>query len=209
MDKRIYIVRHGQTELNKAGIVQGSGVDAPLNTTGWQQADAFFEFYKDIDFEVIITSALQRTHQTMEPFIRHGLPWEQFPEINEMGWGIHEGKPSTPSMRKEYQEVVNAWNSGQFDARLGGGESAAEMEARIQTFVNHLKSRPEKTLLVCSHGRAMRCLMCILKGVSITNMDQYQHSNTGLWIAKLSNGKFHIELENDTRHLQVENRVIL
>ncbi|HYG15236.1 MAG TPA: histidine phosphatase family protein, partial [Bacteroidia bacterium] len=40
--KTIYLVRHGETEFNRMGIVQGSGVDSELNETGRKQADLFF-----------------------------------------------------------------------------------------------------------------------------------------------------------------------
>ncbi|NDE62419.1 MAG: histidine phosphatase family protein, partial [Cyclobacteriaceae bacterium] len=40
--KKIYLVRHGQTDYNLQGVVQGSGIDAPINATGRAQAEAFF-----------------------------------------------------------------------------------------------------------------------------------------------------------------------
>ena len=43
--KQLYIIRHGETELNRLGIVQGRGVDASLNETGITQAEAFFQKY--------------------------------------------------------------------------------------------------------------------------------------------------------------------
>ena len=64
MEKLIYILRHGQTDYNLQGIVQGGGVDTSLNDTGRKQAHAFHEAYKHIPFEAVITSRLKRTHQT-------------------------------------------------------------------------------------------------------------------------------------------------
>ena len=51
MTKKIYITRHGQTDFNKKGIVQGSGVDSDLNETGRLQAEAFFKKFKDHPFD--------------------------------------------------------------------------------------------------------------------------------------------------------------
>ena len=200
--KDIYIIRHGETELNRLGIVQGSGVDAGLNKTGQQQAQAFFKNYHHIPFEVVLTSALRRTHETVSSFVDMGIPWEQFPEINEIGWGTHEGKPSTPEMREEYRQVATAWQQGNFDARMNQGESAAELAKRLGTFVEHLRQRPEEQILVCGHGRAIRCLMCLLGEVSLTGMDTFKHHNTGLYQVHYYDDTFHFQLQNDIRHLE-------
>jgi probable phosphoglycerate mutase len=45
-NKLIYIIRHGETDFNKLGIVQGSGIDSDLNPRGVQQAANFYAFYK-------------------------------------------------------------------------------------------------------------------------------------------------------------------
>ncbi len=202
MEKHIFIVRHGETELNRRKIIQGSGVDAPLNATGRKQAHLFFEKYREEPFEGVITSALQRTHQTMAPFIEAGLSWEQTPDINEMSWGRHEGKGSTPELHERYRAMIDAWQRGDLDARLDDGESLREMADRLNRFIERLRQRPEQYLLVCSHGRAMRALMCLLKQQDLKMMEKYRHSNTGLYRTLYRNDYFHFLLENDTSHLE-------
>jgi probable phosphoglycerate mutase len=200
--KQIFILRHGETDLNRNGIVQGSGMDTQLNEFGQQQAQAFFKTYQDHPFEVVITSALRRTHQTLQGFIERGLPWEQWAEINEISWGVHEGQQSTPQMHEEYTALVRHWKAENYDAKIDGGESAQELAKRMQHFVDHLKSRPEKLVLVCSHGRAMRCLMCVLQGKPLYQMDHFKHANTGLYKLIYDGESFHFELENDLSHLE-------
>lgn len=199
--KTIYIVRHGQTDFNKMGIVQGSGVDSSLNETGWQQARAFYEKYKNENFDAVLTSTLVRTHETMSPFIEAGLPWEQFPEINEISWGAHEGKKGTPAMKEEFLNLLAAWEQGQYDARIAGGESAQDMYDRLSIFVDQLKRRPEERLLVCSHGRAMRCLMTVLQNDPVSQMKDYDHANTGLYLVDYTPDIFKFLLQNDVSHL--------
>jgi len=199
--KLLYIVRHGETDFNRQKIIQGSGVDTSINDIGKAQAKAFFEKYQDISFDVLMTSTLRRTHETMHHFIQKGLPWEQFAEIDEMNWGIHEGKKGTPEMIKSYQDMIQQWQVGNFDARLREGESAAELGQRVQVFVDQIKERPEEKLLICSHGRAMRCIMAVLQEEPLQRMEAYKHSNTGLYLARFDGKKFHFELENDTSHL--------
>ncbi len=201
-NKLIYIVRHGETDFNRQGIVQGSGVDSSLNELGRRQARAFYEFYKNEPFEAVLTSRLRRTHETMAHFIERGLPWEQFEELNEMNWGLYEGKPSNHTMHEEYQSVKAAWGRGEYGARLGGGESAAELAKRLERFIWHLRQRPEQHLLVCSHGRTMCALVTLLQELPLKEMNRFIHHNTGVWKTQYDGMIFTFELENDTRHLE-------
>ena len=201
IEKTIYILRHGQTDFNLHGIVQGGGVDSSLNEMGRRQAQAFHASYAHLPFEVVLTSGLKRTHQTVKPFLEQGLPWEQHPEINEMGWGIYEGKKASPESHAEYKAVIEAWNKGDYHAAMPSGESAAQLQERLLDFVSHLRQREEELILVCSHGRAMRGLMCVLEDKPLSLMNQYGHSNTGLWIADQFADGFTLKLRNDTTHL--------
>ena len=203
--KTIYIVRHGQTDYNLKGIVQGSGVDASLNDTGRRQGKLLYEKYRDVPFEVVLTSALKRTWETVAPFIEAGIPHEKHPEINEMSWGTHEGKKGTPESIAEYQRIKDGWGLGEIDGRIGGGESAREMGERLQRFVDHLPGRREQLLLVCSHGRAMCGLVTLMMGRPIDRMNELRHSNTGVWRATLQpDNTWAFDLENDRSHLPAE-----
>ncbi|MBK8493373.1 MAG: histidine phosphatase family protein [Saprospirales bacterium] len=206
MEKQIYIIRHGETEYNRKGIVQGSGIDSDLNDLGRSQAWAFYEHYQDHPFEVVLTSRLKRTHQTVEPFLRLGLPWEQFEEINEISWGELDGSPSSPEMHAIYRKVVGEWRKGNLAARHGDGESAEEMGARLHRFVTHLRQRREERVLICSHGRAIRAMICLLLEKPLSQMDAFGHENTGLYQLNFSDGAFHLQLANDTRHLHTVER---
>ncbi len=95
MVKEIYIIRHGETELNKLGIVQGRGVDSDLNDKGRAQAELFFNHYKHINFDKIYTSELKRTHQTVKNFIDLGLTWQKLSGLDELAWGLWEGQKSS------------------------------------------------------------------------------------------------------------------
>lgn len=207
-NKKLYIVRHGQTDFNLRGIIQGSGVDSSLNATGRAQAGYFYAKYGDMPFEVVLTSALQRTHQSIAPFIEAGIPWEQHPEINEMGWGDHEGKAGTSKSIAEYERIKNGWSKGRLDGRIANGESAREMGDRLQRFIDHLRDRPEGLILVCSHGRAMAGLLTLLMGRPLTRMNELKNSNLGLWIGyEQTDGSYDFTVQNDQSHFPEPNRL--
>ncbi len=200
--KQLYILRHGQTDHNRYGIVQGSGVDSSLNATGMMQARAFYERYRDQQFDLLMCSDLQRTYQTIKPFIDHGIPFERYPEINEINWGEHEGKKSDPVLIENYKQVVEAWENGHFDVSVPKGESASMLANRIRSFLDVLAARQEEKILICSHGRTLRCMLCLIKGEPISNMSLYEHENTGLNIVEYDGLKYEVHIHNDTSHLQ-------
>ncbi|MDF1864341.1 MAG: histidine phosphatase family protein [Saprospiraceae bacterium] len=202
MKKRLFLVRHGQTDFNLKGIIQGGGVDSSINEKGREQAQAFFEKYKNEDFEAVLTSKLKRTHQTVAPFLDLNLHWEQHGEIDEMNWGIHEGKKPEPSDVEEYKTLMQSWANEDYHARLEGGESAFELGQRLSKFIQHIKLRKEKKLLICSHGRAMRGLLCLLDGQTLSKMQNYEHKNTGLYIVDYQLDKFEFKLINDRSHFE-------
>jgi len=208
MGKKVYILRHGETDYNRRGVVQGSGVDASLNDHGREQARHFFERYHHLPFEAVFTSKLRRTQETVADFIALGIPHERFAEINEMSWGEHEGRKSTPEMIAEYQQIKDGWALGRIDGRIGGGESAREMGQRLARFVEILRSRPEELILVCSHGRAMCGLVTLLEGHPIDRMNEHRHSNTGLWIAEQTEAAFEFILRNDRSHLPEVEKIV-
>lgn len=206
--KTIYLIRHGETDYNRQGIVQGGTIDASLNETGYQQADAFWERYKNSSFEAVLTSRLQRTHQTVRRFIESGIPWEQFADINEMNWGSREGQYSTPEIMAEYEVIKARWSQGFYETRAHDGETALELFQRVKRFVDHLGQRKENKILVCSHGRAMCAMMTVFQNEPLSEMNKYRHENTGLWIIRADTDRFWVEKSNSTEHLP-EARIII
>ncbi|MFT4663150.1 MAG: broad specificity phosphatase PhoE [Polaribacter sp.] len=201
MQQEWYFIRHGQTDYNLRGIVQGSGIDSELNEKGIRQAYAFYDKYKDIAFDRIITSALQRTRQTIQPFARLGIPVYKDASINEMHWGRYEGKSASIDMKDAYKHMVTSWKAGNYDVRAEDGESMTELSTRLSGFIERLKQQSEPKILICSHGRTLRCLMALLKDGHLERMEENKHENTGLYKATFIGGKVSMEMENDTSHL--------
>jgi len=203
----IYLVRHGETDYNRNGIVQGSGVDSSLNEVGQKQANAFFNLYQTIPFQHVYFSALIRTKETISPFLKQGLPHSIHSEINEISWGDHEGKKGTPEMGLQYKAMIQEWRSGNLDARLSNAESARDLLERLDQFLYQLRTDQMGNFLVCSHGRSIRALLCLMQGIPGTKMDQYKPHNTGLFVLerKHSERYYRMTLQNDIDHLNVLN----
>jgi phosphoserine phosphatase len=201
----IYIVRHGETEFNRLGIVQGSGVDADLNPNGLTQAQLFFDYYQGVHFEKIITSALKRTHQTVATFIdRDPSAWVQLTDLNEISWGESEGKKGDEATKAAYLQLMSDWETGVYDTKLVGGESAAELRERVQQAVDFLLKEDfqDKNILLCTHGRTLLCLLTVLQNAPLSKMNDFKHQNTCLYRAKRVGERFEFDLLNDVQHLK-------
>ncbi len=198
----LYIIRHGETDFNRRGIVQGRGVNSDLNDLGISQAKSFYKAYHHIEFDKVITSTLKRTHQTVHSFIEKGIPWEQFDGLDELDWGVNEGREATHEMKQEFHQLTKSWMEGHIHLKFPGGESPIEVNARQKIVLQNLISQHEnlQNVLMCIHGRALRLLLCELLQIPLSNMDNFPHSNVSLYRLKYENGKFEMIDFNNTDH---------
>jgi broad specificity phosphatase PhoE len=204
MDKELYIIRHGETALNKNGIVQGRGINSDLNDTGREQAAAFYAMYNTLPFDKIYVSALKRTYQTVQQFIDSGIPYEQLSGLDELAWGDWEGQSRSDESILVFRDLLELWTAGDYDAKLNGGESPNEVALRLQEAIDEITSHPEeKLVLICMHGRAMRLLLCMLSGKPFAEMADFPHQNTTLYRVSLTGDQFTITDFNNTDHLKV------
>ena len=202
--KKIYIIRHGQTDFNLQNIVQGSGVDSSLNNQGRLQAEAFFSVYRNVPFDKVYTSALKRTKETVASFVKLGIPTESLPGLNEISWGTKEGFPITPEEDEYYHYMLKQWQLGNTSLRIEGGESPDDVVRRMQPALDHIMAHPEEeNVLICMHGRAIRILLCTLLKHPLKSMDMFEHENLCLYLLNHDGSVFTLERYNDTAHLRL------
>ncbi len=189
-------------------MVQGSGIDASLNKKGQKQADAFFNAYKEVPFDKIYITPLRRTKETVARFIDLGIPFDVLDGLREISWGNQEGVPFTKETGTAYRRIVQMWTEGDLDLRIEGGESPIEVMERQVPAMNHiLAMKDENPVLICTHGRAMRILLCWLLNKSLTEMDHFGHSNCGLYVLDFDGEHFDLKTFNETAHLSDINTI--
>jgi probable phosphoglycerate mutase len=199
----IYFFRHGETDYNKRGIVQGSGVDSSINELGRSQARAFYETYGHLTFDAIWGSELQRTHQTLLGWYEQGCEIQRSAALNELNWGVHEGLSPSPEQKEDFLHTVRSWHEGKLDAKVEGGESPLEAWARSEAFFADIRQRyAGKTLLICSHGRQLRVILSMLVDEDLSCMETYSHHNTALSLVEWpAQGPARLVKTNDLTHL--------
>jgi broad specificity phosphatase PhoE len=200
--KKIYLIRHGQTDYNLKGYVQGSGVDSDLNATGIEQASKFFHHYKDIPFKKVYTSALKRSIQSVKGFIDAGIPHEAYPGFNEINWGNKDGKEVSFGDNTYYWAMLKKWREGHLDFKPDGGESPLDLLEKQKKVMNIILARKEEdVILICMHGRAIRIMLSSILHQDLKLMDTFQHENLGLYLLEYNGTEFKVEKTNDRKHL--------
>lgn len=203
MIKKIYLTRHGQTDFNKQGIVQGRGVDSDLNEMGRAQAQAFYDAYKNVPFSKLYTSSLKRTSQSMQGFVQKGLAFEALPELDEISWGIHEGAEVNEEQHAYYFDMISSWQKGETHKAIEGGESPEGLAKRLRAGLAYIMSKEnEPNVLICMHGRAMRLMLAIMFNYPLSGMDYFLHNNLGLYEITFTGSTFVLDRYNETSHLK-------
>jgi len=201
--QKIYLIRHGQTDFNLQGIVQGSGVDSSLNQTGRAQAKAFYDAYQHVPFDRIYTSVLKRSQESVQPFVDHGKTFVPHKALNEISWGFKEGQRITPEEDAYYRWILSQWQEGNTHMPIEGGESPDEVAMRQKPFLNELRERQDdRRVLICMHGRAMRILLCQLLNYPLRSMDMFDHENLCLYVLHFNGAHYRVETYNQTDHLR-------
>jgi len=105
-NNNLYLVRHGETELNKKHIIQGQ-IDSPLTELGIKQAHETSEKVKNLNIDILITSNLGRAMHTAEIISKDtGIQLKRIdPVFRERNFGIIEGV-STADLKKTYPQYV-------------------------------------------------------------------------------------------------------
>lgn len=182
-------------------MVQGRGINAPLNETGRIQARRTYEHLRNIKFDRIYTSNLIRTHQTVADFKKDGyelIPLEGFDEIS---WGSMEGIKASNEEKNLYAQTVSDWQRGDLHKTVGNGESPIQVMNRQQEAMATVLANGGENILVCMHGRAMRILLAWLLNYPLKFMDGFPHKNCAYYQVRYLGGQYLIEKFNYTGHL--------
>ncbi len=144
----VTFVRHGESESNVVRRWQGHG-DSPLSPEGREQARRLGERLAGITIDRVITSDLQRAHDTA---LALGHPVTVDPTWREIDVGAWEGL-TRAEVRERFPEEIAALSEGKM-VPIGGGESWLDLAARIDAQLAKLRETlvPGEHVVVASHG---------------------------------------------------------
>lgn len=209
MAKEIYFVRHGLTEANEAGIIQG--FEDSLSEKGKEQAEILADRLTRISFEKFLCSDMPRTRQTAEIVIqktRHEIEFS--PLFREIQYPT-----SLLNLDRSDKRVADYWLLQETHARTNpewkfeDEESVAELTLRIKKGFDYAASQPEDSIVVITHGNFLRKLMFILM-VGAQDAHKYwterfsllRTANTGITLFRPDeHGLWQLITWNDHAHL--------
>ena len=166
----LLLVRHGETDWNAEGRLQGQ-TDRPLSDYGRRQARELAEELADEGLEAIYSSDLARAHETAEIVgERLGLAVGLDPDLREKDWGSWEGLTSVERDRVEFV-----------------GESTEAHQERMLQALRRISDRHpgDGRVLVVTHGGSMRRVQTAALGLALPVVE-----NCGCWLCACENGSF-------------------
>jgi len=166
----LLLVRHGETDWNAEGRLQGQ-TDRPLSDYGRRQARELAEELADEGLEAIYSSDLARAHETAEIVgERLGLAVVLDPDLREKDWGSWEGLTSVERDRVEFV-----------------GESTEAHQERMLQALRRISDRHpgDGRVLVVTHGGSMRRVQTAALGLALPVVE-----NCGCWLCACENGSF-------------------
>lgn len=183
-----YLVRHGETEWNIKGLMQGH-MDSPLTKNGENQALSVAKELGSKKFDLAFSSDLLRARRTAEIIAKeHKLEIVTTELLRERNFGEYEGK-----LEKElniFDEYINSLTDNErlnFKFKSEIVESDNETAIRLTTFLRETAIlHPDKNILVITHASIIRSLLLKL---GYGTYDQLHHS-------AIKNGAY-LELETD------------
>lgn len=203
---RLYLVRHCEADGNINHVFQGS-YDADISENGKKQLIRLKERFRGVQFDAIYSSPLKRAFKTAEAvnsFLKKKIICVD--GLREINGGHWEGE-KFDLLPKLYPDEYNAWSNEPWNFNPKDGESMRHIHDRIwDTIISIMKDNVGKTVVITSHGCAIRNFICRAKGLPIEKMAEVN------WLENTSVSSFEfdedfnpiIKILNDFSHLDNE-----
>lgn len=201
---KIYITRHGETNWNKEGRMQGTK-NSLLTAKGVEDAKKLRRRLEPIEFSRIYASPLGRAMETAE--ILKGdrqIPIEKVPLFMEMNFGEWEGKTKEELERRYEKEYYNFWNLPE-SYQSSYGETYRDVIKRVDKGLREITANAaeNETALLVTHAVVIKSIYHIIKGLPVNKFwDPPFMYGTNLTVLQVKGIRRTFLLEGDISHLQ-------
>ncbi len=198
---KIYFTRHGQTEWNVAGKLQG-WQNSKLTNKGIESAKRLSQRLKDVDFDLIYSSSQARAVETAE-LIRGDKDTDiiTLEDLREIGFGSWEGM-KIDDIKDRYSEQYDTYLNRPHLYKPTEGETLEDIYNRLESALEAILSNDVENILLVSHGVTLKVLTSIIKDIPIHELSKIPiQRGTALNILEYDGGKLRFLVEEDTSHI--------
>jgi len=181
---KIYIARHGETTWNVEGRIQGRS-DPGLSPKGYDQSLALLEQLRDRPISAIYTSTLQRSILTAQPIAQHfGLPIQKQSELDEIAFGILEGKQIL-NIDGEAKMEWERFRENRMTYRIPGAENFTDVATRLGPFKEKiLRNHKGQEILIIGHKIVNRFLIGMLLEYPPEDVPKLEQNNGCVYLVE-------------------------
>lgn len=168
---KLYLIRHGQTDWNVAGKIQGS-TDIPLNDTGRKQAACLAKGMEGRRVSRVFSSTLSRAYETAQAIGNsQKVPVHRLRELEEVNYGDWEGL-TMEEIAEKYPKELEQWYLSPVEVAPPGGETQTQVYERCKRAVDLIMGQADGDVAVVSHGATVVFLLEYLLQDSRTEEDE-------------------------------------
>lgn len=204
---KIYLVRHGETDWNQAGLLQGQ-TDIALNAQGLEQAREAAERLKEVPFEIAFCSPLIRAKRTAETIIGdRKITLTTDERLRELNFGPWEGVDIRTIKDAASQPFTNP---GSY-IPPEGAESFAQLYKRSGEFVDQVLLPLEgtyETVLVVAHGGVNRSILNPILNIPVDDFWRMHMGNCATAILDCTDGKLSMLEYMDSQSANTKSRLL-
>jgi alpha-ribazole phosphatase len=199
---RLLLVRHGETDLNRAGMFVGQK-DVELNAQGRKQAENLRRYLAGEKIDAAYCSDLKRASLTARIVLDerpiHAL---EMPELREIDYGEVDGM-TFDEIKSCYPALAQQCVTWSLELDFPGGENIEQFSKRISSFLDKLNKHGQKdTILIVSHGGALRFMTCALLGLDLKHWRQLRIDLASVTIVETYPDIAILNCLNDTSYLK-------
>jgi probable phosphoglycerate mutase len=200
---RIILMRHGETDWNTAGRLQGQS-DTPLNALGRVQAQRAAQRLAREPVTAVYASDLARAFETASIIGQAlGLGVRTSQRLRERRYGAWEGLTAL-EIQARYPEGFAAWRARSMDFAPPGGETRTQLLSRALSELHTIASRhPGEVVVVVTHGGLCYVLLAHVLGSVNGDKQEFSFGNASLHTLEVTSDCWTVISMNETAHLQV------
>lgn len=198
--QRLLLIRHGESEWNREGIIQGFR-DCDLSDLGREQADKLRARLDKEVFDIAYSSTATRAMQTAEAAVGHRMAIEAVPDLREINLGRWEGERAAELKRRLPRET-HMWFHEPSKVRIEGAETLLAFRRRVTRAMDSIRAgHPDGGVLIFAHGGVICTYLTRLLGLKLDDMWRFKIRNGSITKVIFPMNKPRIEVLNDISHL--------